>query len=327
MDKFSKAFYNYLEVYLSERDLEKTIKLTSEKLSGYGTGLGEKVKCPEDVFLLYKNDIGSAPNRIDYQVNNLSINLLSENIALVSCELNLETEILKQKINFNELRLSMVFNEINYNILIEHLHLSFPTSEHGEEEAFPLKELSDRMEALKEIFFEETKSLRDAYSKLVELVEKDKLTGIYNRYKADEILLNELNRSKRYNRIFSLILIDIDNFKNINDDLGHLEGDRVLKIISNILKGNIRNTDFCARWGGEEFLIVLPETGSTNAHAIAEFIRKTIEKFDFEIKRNITVSIGITTSVNSDTIDSIFKRADEAMYLSKKEGKNKISIM
>ena len=155
----------------------------------------------------------------------------------------------------------------------------------------------------------------------------DSLTGLHNRKKFYEIFGKEVRRDARYNNYLSLILFDIDNFKSFNDDFGHNIGDEVLRIISKIILENIREQDIAVRWGGEEFIILTPETNIKGAYIVSEKIRSTIQSFKHEkIKRQITISGGITSCSNSDSEEDIIERADIALYKAKKLGKNNIVL-
>ena len=123
------------------------------------------------------------------------------------------------------------------------------------------------------------------------------------------------------------MMLDIDHFKKINDTYGHLAGDFVLKEIAKIIKDSIRKSDICGRFGGEEFVIVLPNTKLSGAMKLAERIRETIQNhtFDFNGKKiNVTVSIGITSVGVNDSYESLISRADEALYEAKEKGRNRI---
>ncbi|XOB61698.1 ABC transporter substrate-binding protein [Campylobacterota bacterium DY0563] len=155
----------------------------------------------------------------------------------------------------------------------------------------------------------------------------DSLTNIYNRRKITSIFDNEINRSKRYKRDLSIIFFDIDNFKMINDDLSHKDGDNVLINLSILIKNSIRKTDFFGRWGGEEFIIILPETNKEKAEVIANMLKEKISKFDFDIDRSVTCSFGVTSFSETDNKDSVLTRVDHAMYYVKKNGKNDIKVV
>jgi len=159
------------------------------------------------------------------------------------------------------------------------------------------------------------------------LSETDPLTGIYNKGKFNQVLEEELKKVKRYGRPLGVILFDIDHFKKINDTYGHQVGDYVLKTIAKLVKENIRDTDTFARWGGEEFVILAPETDLNGLKTLAEKLRKIIENHDFEPVKKVTSSFGITEAVPEDTTDTVIKRADEALYLAKERGRNRVEIV
>jgi diguanylate cyclase (GGDEF)-like protein len=161
---------------------------------------------------------------------------------------------------------------------------------------------------------------------LEQLYVTDNLTGLYNRYKLDEVLQNELERVSRYNRPFGVILVDIDHFKSVNDIYGHKIGDDVLKNLANILKINTRKTDCVGRWGGEEFLIITSETTIDGIERLAQKLRKEIEKYQFSQVGNKTASFGISIYEDKDTINSIILKADNALYKAKENGRNQVCI-
>ncbi len=150
----------------------------------------------------------------------------------------------------------------------------------------------------------------------------DQLTGLYNRHKLHQVFTSEINRSNRFEEIFGIILLDLDLFKNVNDNYGHDVGDLVLKEISQILKDNIRISDTLGRWGGEEFLIILPQIDLEGAVVLAQKLRKEIENHQFSIVGKMTASFGIAYYRKGDDENSIIKRADEALYKAKEMGRN-----
>jgi len=159
--------------------------------------------------------------------------------------------------------------------------------------------------------------------RIEELSITDKLTGLYNRLKIDELLLKQIEHFNRYETSFSIILLDIDNFKHVNDTYGHDVGDNVLKEIAFILKDNIRKIDEAGRWGGEEFLLICTNTSLLNAKIVAENIRKNIEDNDFKDIGKLTVSSGVSTFLKDDNSTTLFKRVDSALYKAKNSGKNR----
>lgn len=155
----------------------------------------------------------------------------------------------------------------------------------------------------------------------------DTLTSLYNRRFQLEMLRNSKNRADRYGEPFSILMIDIDNFKSINDQYGHNMGDLVLKKVSNVFIKNVRASDIVSRWGGEEFLILLPNTKLDGAVSIAERIRSQIETINIETLPKITVSIGVTSYKLSETIENLISRADKALYEAKVSGKNNVKVL
>ncbi len=153
----------------------------------------------------------------------------------------------------------------------------------------------------------------------------DPLTTIYNRGKFEIELNKEINRVMRYNtESFSLIFFDIDNFKKINDTYGHLRGDYVLKTIATLFKESLRITDVFARWGGEEFVIIMSHTALQEAAYVAEKLRQKIEAQDLEDIGNVTCSFGVSEFVKGDTVQTLILRVDNLMYEAKKHGKNRV---
>ena len=159
---------------------------------------------------------------------------------------------------------------------------------------------------------------------LKNVAQTDHLTGLCNRMKFEKSLKRALEMYKRYGHRFSLILFDIDHFKSVNDTYGHDVGDDVLREISTLVSERMRQTDIVARWGGEEFIILLPEADRRTAEEIAEGVRSKVEQHPFEAVEHITVSLGVTVITDTDTEASIIKRADEALYHAKAAGRNRV---
>ena len=164
-----------------------------------------------------------------------------------------------------------------------------------------------------------------------ELSETDPLTGIFNRRKLDNILDEYVKLALRYNMPLSLIMFDIDHFKEINDNYGHQIGDNILIELANLIKTNLRETDFFARFGGEEFMILMPETNLIYAKAKAESLRKLIEENVFKYIYRLTCSFGVVEyggkdnfGNTQDIINSFIKRVDNALYRAKENGRNRV---
>ena len=152
----------------------------------------------------------------------------------------------------------------------------------------------------------------------------DKLTNISKRTDLAEKLERNLYLAERYNHPFSLILLDMDHFKSVNDTQGHLVGDYVLQTIATLLKEHIRVVDIAGRWGGEEFLIICPEQTAEQAMILAEKLRVIIADFPFKYGLQLTCSIGVASYRKQDSSDSLIKRADDALYQAKNLGRNKV---
>lgn len=159
--------------------------------------------------------------------------------------------------------------------------------------------------------------------RIEELSVKDKLTGIYNRIKLDEVLHTEFLRYSRSKTPFSVIMFDIDFFKKVNDTYGHLVGDEVLKKMSWLVGSSVRENDIFGRWGGEEFLIICPDTDAKGASTLAEKLRRKIELYEFPEVERVTCSFGVA-EIESLGADNIVKNADDALYRSKQTGRNKV---
>ncbi len=168
--------------------------------------------------------------------------------------------------------------------------------------------------------------LEEKNDALNHLAVTDQLTGLYNRLKLDSTLKNELDRSERFNHIFGIILLDIDNFKEVNDTHGHQTGDKILISIAELLNNHTRKTDVVGRWGGEEFLIICPETCEKGIMKLAENLRRIIENYKFPVIFSKTASFGVTLYRRDDSIQTIIKRSDKALYNAKESGKNCIAF-
>jgi len=161
---------------------------------------------------------------------------------------------------------------------------------------------------------------------LVHLATIDPLTSIPNRRKFDDVLHYELNRDSRYHNKLSMIFCDLDYFKLINDKYGHKIGDDILKEFTRLVLRNIRRTDVFARWGGEEFVLLLPETNIATATHAAEKLRIETENHEFAYVGTMTASFGVTQFSDGDNETSFINRADDALYKSKEKGRNRVEV-
>lgn len=152
----------------------------------------------------------------------------------------------------------------------------------------------------------------------------DQLTKLYNKHFFEMTLTQEISRAQRYQQHLSLVIGDLDHFKEVNDTYGHLTGDKVLRELGKIIRHYCRQSDIPVRWGGEEFAILLPETDLAGGEALAERIHQTIGTYQFEGVPHITASFGVAT-LTSDAQD-LLSRADAALYEAKKQGRNQVHV-
>lgn len=180
-------------------------------------------------------------------------------------------------------------------------------------------------------------ALRDNITREKEIEEHalvDEVTKVYNRRKINQDILFSIDRFKRYGEPFSFVMLDIDYFKTFNDRYGHLVGDEILIQISNFFNTQTRTSDIFARWGGDEFAMLIPNIDLEQARQLCEKLRKTVAektcstlKDRFSISENISCSFGITTIQKGDNIDSLIGRTDRALYLAKEKGRNRVETL
>ncbi len=169
-------------------------------------------------------------------------------------------------------------------------------------------------------------ALSEANKTLADWAHKDTLTGLWNRRKAWDLMEYEAERSIRQKRTIGVAIMDLDKFKSVNDTLGHDVGDTVLKTAADILANNLRKGDILARWGGEEFLLVFPETDLEGSLMAANKMRTALEAAPWSLpdRKGMTVSVGVSLKLPSDTWDLSIKNADEALYRAKENGRNRV---
>ncbi|MEO5333377.1 MAG: diguanylate cyclase [Magnetococcus sp. YQC-5] len=160
--------------------------------------------------------------------------------------------------------------------------------------------------------------------RIEELSVTDRLTQLYNRLRLDEAFRCEVARSRRYGHPLSVILFDVDHFKSVNDTHGHQVGDQVLIHMAQVLKSNVRQSDIPGRWGGEEFLVICPETDESGVFSLAEKLRQAIAAYDFPTVGHKTSSFGVGTIQPEETINGLVHRVDVALYQAKKKGRNRV---
>ncbi|CNI06655.1 sensor domain-containing diguanylate cyclase [Yersinia pekkanenii] len=195
-----------------------------------------------------------------------------------------------------------------------------------------LEKLELKNKSLEALVEERTAELRETNIRLQQqldikknLSETDVLTSVANRYLLEKVLKHECSRAKRFFQPLSLLSLDLDNFKSINDEYGHFVGDLTLTHIVDVIRHNIREIDILGRWGGDEFMIVLPNTQLNEAKNIAEKIRQLIEIMPMDGNINVTMSFGVVELEQNEAQDQLLLRADRMLYSAKAAGKNFIS--
>ncbi len=169
--------------------------------------------------------------------------------------------------------------------------------------------------------------LKIMIGELDHLASTDKLTGAWNRRRFEETIETEMDRLRRYGNRLSLMILDVDHFKKINDQYGHAVGDQVLVDLSNTIRSSLRSSDSLTRWGGEEFVILCPNTTLSIVSKLAERLRKKIATVNFQQVGSITVSFGAAECGPSETWEQWLHRADEALYLAKSSGRDQVKVV
>ncbi len=154
----------------------------------------------------------------------------------------------------------------------------------------------------------------------------DRLTGALNRAETERQLSNEVKRAQRYDGQLSVVMFDIDHFKTVNDKYGHNVGDEVLRRIAQAVQPRMRTTDQFGRWGGEEFVVILPQTGLDGAKILAESLRALIEALEFDDGLKVTASFGVAARIDETEVSDLIDRADQALYASKDGGRNQVTM-
>lgn len=182
----------------------------------------------------------------------------------------------------------------------------------------------DEVDYLVHWFNKLTDKLEQSYRVIEEISVTDKLTQLNNRTRTDSYFPQALQQARTHDKNLSVGLLDIDKFKNINDTYGHLTGDKILQTLASILKQHARDNVFIARWGGEEFIILMSDFTDEEAFTYIETIRQAIELFDFPDVNKVTASFGLTSINETDQMNTMVSRADAALYQAKEQGRNRV---
>ncbi|WP_027331115.1 diguanylate cyclase [Marinimicrobium agarilyticum] len=316
----------YFDTFLCHRDPKASAALASNRITGFGTGARERVYKVEQALDLYRMDVEAIPGPIEYSIRNIQAQGLTDDTGVVLGEMDCHFFHLNQAASLLNIRFTLVMRKLDGRWILEHKHLSQPSQAHEEHEGYPLKELEDRSQVLQRMVKERTRELEETNRQMQRLAITDVLTGLYNRMRTDETLDVEIERQKRYPAPLTLILMDIDHFKAVNDGHGHNRGDEVLVEVSRLLSQRVRRTDCLGRWGGEEFLLVCPNTSLESARQLADELRRAVAYQNFGVEVDITLSLGVAQYTAGDSRESLLERADAAMYNAKQEGRNRVSF-
>ncbi len=161
---------------------------------------------------------------------------------------------------------------------------------------------------------------------ITKVSEQDFLTGLFNRRKLNQLIDEEIIRCQRYKCNFSIIICDLDYFKKVNDQYGHVIGDKVLIEFAELLSKKVRRSDQVGRWGGEEFVIFCPQTRQKGARSLAEKLRLAVEKHSFDIVGQLTCSFGVAAFAVEDDLRVLLSKSDNALYMAKDNGRNRVEV-
>ena len=320
-----EAFDHYFQVFLTGRNPEASAALATDGITGFGTGRDERVYGLDSALHLYQREVESVPDPIHFTVHRRKATLLDDQYGLVMGEMDWHTQIRQRKVTFFGVRVSLIMTRDGGHWKVVHKHLSQPSTAHGPDEGYPLREIEAESIVLERMVEQRTLELEQAHREMQRLAVTDPLTGLFNRVKIDDVLNLELSRQTRQPDPLSVIMLDIDDFKPINDRYGHRKGDEVLAQFATILTSRSRKTDCLGRWGGEEFLIVCPNTELAAAERLAEDLRRAIASHPFDLDQPLTASLGVAESCFGDTPETLVERADVALYSAKHQGRNRVT--
>lgn len=321
------AFETFLAAHFARRDQGVVDTLFDPAVTGFGTGRTESTFGDLTLQELFARDLAGAPDPVHYRIRHLAIRPLAADCGLVVAELDLSTTIAGQALTLHGLRATLVFCQRDQGWRIVHLHLSLPTTEHGEDESYPVKELEERNAALSRLVEERTGQLNAALALHREMAVTDPLTGLRNRRMLDEQLGIEIERARRYSSSQAVLMLDIDHFKTINDRFGHQQGDRFLVRFAELLRARLRKSDLPGRWGGEEFLVICHGSALNDALTLAEDIRLHTAAADFGLGESRSVSIGVAVFMPGDRSETLVERADRSLYAAKAGGRNRVCAL
>jgi diguanylate cyclase (GGDEF)-like protein len=318
-----QAFLTFLNA-VARRDKATAKELFNNNITGFGTGEDETVTNLEQAFFMLDREHEQVPNPTRVKVELLASRAVSHSLCLLMALVTHEIMFAEKWEKYGPARYSALLEKNNSGWKILHLHISEPWKAQEDGEAYPLMQLEEKNRLLNEAIAEKTRELRAALTAMEAMATTDELTNAYNRRKFREIANHEISRAHRYRNTLSLIILDLDNFKEINDTYGHLTGDRVLQQIVQVIRPALREVDALARWRGDEFIILLPEQSLERTVVVAQRIKTVVGEHDFGISFPIRMSMGVAQYWINEGFEGWLKRADELLYQAKHAGRDRV---
>ena len=318
-------FEEYIEMYAA-RDDQLTARF-SDDFCGF-TGGGDFLVKNKDAWVkITRQDFAQVSARIRIEMLDLSLQDLSDDVVTATAFFHIHLPIADRILSRETARLTLNFRKEGESWMIVYSGISIPFHLVQSGEIYPLKNLEERNTHLENQVAERTRELMEANRKLELLSNTDGLTAAANRRSFDSILVQEWQRAQRSGFPLAMLMLDVDHFKAYNDHYGHMMGDQALIRVSAAIRDSVRSRDVVARFGGEEFMVLLTAVDPQQAQAAAERIRQKVydlkipHMFNESVATNVTVSIGIAPLVEQD-IDAAVARADKALYEAKSLGRN-----
>ena len=324
-------FDEYIEMYASRDD--RLTERFSDNFSGYAGSSSVLVKDREEWIKVTRQDFAQVPQRVGIELQDLSMQDLAENCVMVTAFFRIHLPLPAQFLSDEIARLVLVFRREGEVWKIVHSGISVAYRQAAEGEIYPVRSMEQRNRDLEALVAERTQALKEANQKLETISNTDALTGIANRRYFDRLLKQEWNRAKRVRQPISLLLIDVDHFKQFNDDYGHLAGDACLQAFAREMSKVVRRGgELVARYGGEEFVVLLPRASARDAMEIAQRMQQAVWSLKIphtDVSAGIvTASIGVASRVPAkhEGSASLIHQADQALYDAKRGGRNAIRL-
>lgn len=316
-----EALMHFLAVQ-GKGDMAAVATLFHPEHTGFGTGRDELMLGRDQTleFIERQRRQVSEVRAGRFEVH--SVQELSTDVAVASCSATYKVSLHGEELEL-PVRMTFVLHRVDGHWQMAHQHVSEPSGEQSEGEAYPVQRLQARAQELERLVAERTMELREAMAALRTAAITDRLTGLYNRTMLDELLAKEMASLGRGGRRSAIVIIDVDNFKAVNDVHGHLVGDAVLRDVAAVLDGCVRSSDSVGRWGGEEFVLLLPEIDIDGLQAVNRRIRAALAAHIFPMSIAITVSAGCAFNDGNASLDEWLSRADALLYTAKRSGRNR----